>query len=83
MADDFPTPSDAGTEAARPAYNTQFHPVAADKLYALGATQSDVAEAFGASLEEISDWERDHPEFHAACERGRSAASYAIRSRVA
>jgi transcriptional regulator with XRE-family HTH domain len=70
-----PTPSDASAEAACTAYNAQFHPTVAEKLYKLGLTQSDVAEAFGASLEEISDWERDHVEFYDACERGRSAAS--------
>ena len=70
-----PTPSNASAEAARTAYNAQFHPAVAENLYKLGLTQSDVAEAFGASLKEISDWERDHVEFYDACERGRSAAS--------
>jgi hypothetical protein len=67
--------SDAGTETVYPAYNAQIHPAVAEKLYTLGATQNDVAEAFGASLKEISDWERDHVEFYGACERGRSLAT--------
>jgi transcriptional regulator with XRE-family HTH domain len=65
---------DAGPGTGCPAYNAQLHPAVAEKLYALGLTQSVIAEAFGVSLQEISDWERDYKEFYAACERGRSAA---------
>jgi transcriptional regulator with XRE-family HTH domain len=69
---------DASTEIACPTYNAQFHPAVAEKLYAFGLTQSNIAEAFGVSQEEISDWEREHVEFYDACERGRSAATYEV-----
>jgi transcriptional regulator with XRE-family HTH domain len=72
--------SDAGTETVYPAYNAQIHPAVAEKLYALGATQSDVAEAFGVSLKEISDWEREHVEFYGAGERGRSLATCEVET---
>ncbi len=72
MADDSARAcDDDGLDTARSAYNAQFHPAVAEKLYAFALTQSDIAEAFGVSQEEISDWERDHGEFHDACERGR------------
>jgi transcriptional regulator with XRE-family HTH domain len=78
MTDDRSKSFDAGTGEVRSVYCPHTHPAIAEKLYALGVTQSYVAEAFGVSLEESSQWESDHPEFHDACQRGRSAAAHEL-----
>jgi hypothetical protein len=61
-----------------PVYNAQIHPRAAEKLYALGAEQGYVAEAFGLSSEALSEWENEHAEFYDFCKRGRAAAAVQI-----
>jgi hypothetical protein len=80
MADGCGDTSESGTDTPRRPYNADIHPGAAEKLYELGGSQRDVAEAFKASLETISSWESDHPEFHDACERGRSSAACQVES---
>jgi len=80
MADDSARACDDDSlGTARPAYSARVAAIA-EQLYALGATPSDVAKAFGASVEEISHWERDHGEFHEACERGRARVTREVET---
>jgi hypothetical protein len=75
MTGNSPKPRNAGTEVTGAAYSAEFHPAAAEKLYALGATQNDAAAAFRVPLETIAAWEHDHTEFRDACARGRSTTA--------
>jgi hypothetical protein len=42
----------------------------AQKLAHLGATDRDLADAFGVSIRTISIWQAKHPEFHAGLKAG-------------
>jgi hypothetical protein len=46
----------------------------AKKLCELGATDADIAEAFGVARSTIFNWRGEHPEFNAACKVGKEAA---------
>ena len=52
------------------------------KLCLLGATQADLAEFFGISVERLRSWELKHPEFREALELGRAQADAEVADRL-
>lgn len=51
------------SRGAAPKYNEAYHLDWAWSLYSRGATDKEVAEAFGVSVRTIHRWKQDHPEF--------------------
>lgn len=49
-------------------YNPDYHVKWAWSLYARGATDQEVADAFGINRRTITRWRNDYPEFKEACE---------------
>ena len=64
--------------SATPKYNADYHDDWAWSLALRGATDQDVADAFGVSRRTILRWQEDHPSFYEAYQRGKSIADAKI-----
>lgn len=74
-----PPPQESGRAGGKKAgmyrglYKPEFAGIA-KTLCRMGATNPDLAEAFGVSVKTIKEWMRDHAEFGEACAIGKEAA---------
>lgn len=59
-------------------YDSEKHPVLARQMTKLGATDSDLAQAFQVSTQTISAWKRMHHEFMDALEIGKEIADQEV-----
>lgn len=60
-------------------YNPEYHNDWAWSLALKGATDQEVAEAFGVSKRTIIRWKSDHPEFAEAYQRGKDIADAKVK----
>jgi len=68
-----------GGEGKKSEYNPRFASVAA-KMCAMGATDADLAEAFGFSVQTINNWKSTHQDFALALKRKNTADEKVERS---
>jgi hypothetical protein len=68
-----------GGDGRLPKYHPDFHLAVAKKLYELGATDSDLAEAFGVSIPTLWDWQAEHTELFEACKIGKDIADGKVK----
>lgn len=64
--------------AATAKYNPEYHDDWAWSLAIRGATDQDIADAFGVSRRTVIRWRQDHESFAEAIERGKSGADAKI-----
>lgn len=63
---------------AAPVYNSKYHDAWAWSLAIKGATDADLAAAFGVTQRTIHRWKKDHPSFFEALQTGKDAADAQI-----
>lgn len=63
-------------------YDPNFHPIWAEKLAKLGATNEEIAATFEISVSTIWEWSQQHPIFSSAIKSGKDFADAEVASKL-
>ncbi|OZI74574.1 terminase [Bordetella genomosp. 12] len=76
------TKADQPRKRGRPSAYQEEYAVWAEKLAKLGATDADLADAFGVTEVTVNTWKKRRPEFSLALKRGKALADAEVADRL-